>query len=84
MQCKSLWIKASAKCVNVNVYNLGFLLELVRNLIISIKSNAVFPNPIPGGTPTLHIYETLPNQTHLIQSISSVELPRPEMDGSDK
>ncbi len=30
MQCKSLWIKASAKCINVNVlYTLFLVLSLV-------------------------------------------------------
>ncbi len=27
MQCKSLWIKASAKCINVNVYETQVLLQ---------------------------------------------------------
>ncbi len=32
MQCKSLWIKASAKCINVNVKLLYWLLKLFHSL----------------------------------------------------
>ncbi len=46
---------------------------------------AVFPNSVPGGTPTLHILQLFSNQTHLNQLISSlVETPGPEIYWSDK
>jgi len=36
----------------------------------------VFPNPVPGGTPTLHIFKFLIK--HMVQLISLLETPRPD------
>ncbi len=51
---------------------------------VQVSSDAVFPKPVPGGTPTTH-FQTLSNQTYLNQPISLLaETLRSEKDGSDK
>jgi len=49
MQCKSLWIKASAKCVNVNVdvFSLSFRFNLaeVNDSDVGLKTDLITINP---------------------------------------
>ncbi len=56
MQCKSLWIKASAKCININVLaefidwsNLSFLdinLFKTKEMIIDFRKNPTDISPV--------------------------------------
>ncbi len=41
MQCKSLWIKASAKCINVNVNEL-FIVDISLHQLITMHYEIVF------------------------------------------
>ncbi len=41
MQCKSLWIKASAKCINVNIYLYRFI-RLSFDKITDVRNMQIF------------------------------------------
>ncbi len=46
MHCKSLWIKASAKCINVNVNNVSDDSEM-STLNSNISTFLIFPKAFP-------------------------------------
>ncbi len=48
MQCKSLWIKASAKCINVNVNVLTNIFAKLHNLYERTVNNKLPPEPEPS------------------------------------